>query len=150
MNVLTDPWRWLLALHILCAVFWVGGMFFALHVVRPSLAVLEPPQRVALHHRIFARFFRVVWGTMALILASGFGLIAGVYGGFRHLPWTINAMMGLGLVMAGVFALIVFGPYRRFRAAVGTARALEAAERIRRLIALNLVLGTIVVILAAL
>ena len=71
-------------------------------------------------------------------------------GGFAHLPWNVNAMQALGLVMALVFLAIVFGPYRRFRAAVGTARALEAAERIRRLILLNLVLGVIVIVLAAL
>ena len=149
-NPLANPWGWVLALHLLCAIVWVGGMFFALAVVRPGLAVLDPAQRVALHHRIFRRFFLVIWHAMPLILISGYALAFGVYGGFRHLPWNVNAMQGIGLVMVAVFLVIVFGPYRRFRAAVGTARALEAAERIRRLILLNLVLGTVVVVLAAL
>ncbi len=150
MTAVTNPWGWVLALHILCAVIWVGGMFFAVMIVRPGLAVLEPPARVALHHRIFRRFFLVVWHALALILASGFAMIFGFYGGFAHLPWNVNAMLGLGLLMTAIFAAIVFGPYRRFRAAVGTARALEAAERIRRLIAANLILGVIVIVLAAL
>lgn len=149
-NIFTNPWGWVLALHLLCAVTWVGGMFFALAVVRPGLAVLEPPQRVALHHRIFRRFFLVIWFAMPLILLSGYAMVFGFYGGFRHLPWNVNAMQGIGLVMAVVFLAIVFGPYRRFRAAVGTARALEAAEKIRKLILANLVLGAITVVLAAL
>jgi len=145
-----NPWGWVLAAHLLGVVAWVGGMFFALAVVRPGLAVLEPAQRVALHHRIFRRFFLVVWHAIALILLSGYALVFGFYGGFRHLPWNVNAMQSLGLLMVVVFLAIVFGPYRRFRAAVGTARALEAAERIRRLILLNLVLGAVVIVLAAL
>ena len=150
MNLIANPWNWVLAVHLLCAVVWVGGMFFAVMIVRPALAVLEPPQRVALHHRIFSRFFLVIWGAMPLILASGYAMAFGFYGGFAHLPWNVNAMQALGLVMAAVFLAIVFGPYRRFRAAVGTARALEAANRIRQLITVNLVLGAIVTVLAAL
>ncbi|MDE2580037.1 MAG: CopD family protein [Rhodospirillales bacterium] len=149
-SVITNPWGWVLALHLLCAAAWVGGMFFALAVVRPSLAVLEPPQRVALHHRIFRRFFLVIWFAMPLILLSGYAMVFGFYGGFRHLPWNVNAMQGIGLLMAAIFLAIVFGPYRRFRAAVGTARALEAAEKVRKLILANLLLGALVIILAAL
>jgi uncharacterized membrane protein len=149
-NMLANPWGWVLALHLLCAVAWVGGMLFALAVVRPALGVLEPPQRVALHHRIFRRFFLIIWHAMPLALISGYALAFAVYGGFQRLPWNVNAMQAIGLVMAVVFLAIVFGPYRRFRAAVSTARALEAAEKIRRLILLNLVLGIVVVVLAAL
>ena len=60
----------MLALHVLCAVIWVGGMFFAYVVLRPSLSVLEPIQRIALHTQIFRRFFLVVWHVMPLILLS--------------------------------------------------------------------------------
>ena len=45
----------LLALHVLGAVLWVGGMFFALMVLRPSLAALSPPQRLDLGDGV-ARF----------------------------------------------------------------------------------------------
>ena len=55
MNV----WGWVLAVHVLCAVIWVGGMFFAYVVLRPSLSVLEPIQRIALHTQIFRRFFQI-------------------------------------------------------------------------------------------
>ena len=63
--------RWVLAVHVLCAVIWVGGMFFAYVVLRPSLSVLEPIQRIALHTQVFRRFFLVVWHVMPLILRVG-------------------------------------------------------------------------------
>lgn len=147
---LPRPWDWVLALHILCIVVWVGGMFFALVVLRPSLAALEPAQRIALHNRVFRRFFLVVWHVMPIALIAGYAMIAGVWGGFAHLPWNVNVMQVLGLIMAVIFVVIVFGPYRRFRAAVSTARAAEAVERIRRLIQVNLVLGVVTIIVAAL
>src|ERR1700675_1888451 len=50
-----------IAFHILAAVIWVGGMFFALMVLRPSTGPLEPAVRLALWHRVFSRFFAWVW-----------------------------------------------------------------------------------------
>ena len=147
---LPAPWDWVLALHILCIVAWVGGMFFAVTVLRPSVAALEPAQRIALHNRVFRRFFLVIWHAMPIALLSGYAMIIGVWGGFAHLPWNVNVMQALGLIMAAVFLFVVFGPYKRFRAAVSTARAAEAAERIRRLIVVNLALGVVTIIVAAL
>jgi uncharacterized membrane protein len=37
-----------LALHILGAVVWVGGMFAIYVCLRPALSTLEPPQRLRL------------------------------------------------------------------------------------------------------
>lgn len=147
---LPTPWDWVLALHILCIVAWVGGMFFAVTILRPSIAALEPAQRIALHNRVFRRFFLVIWHVMPIALLSGYAMIIGVWGGFAHLPWNVNVMQALGLIMAAVFLFVVFGPYKRFRAAVSTARAAEAAERIRRLIVVNLALGVVTIIVAAL
>ncbi len=147
---LPSPWDWVLALHILCIVAWVGGMFFAVVVLRPSLAALEPAQRIALHNRVFRRFFLVIWHAMPIALLSGYAMIVGVWGGFARLPWNINVMQALGLIMAAIFLMAVFGPYRRFRAAISSARAAEAAERIRRLILANLALGVVTIVIAAL
>ncbi|HEX5326406.1 MAG TPA: CopD family protein [Acetobacteraceae bacterium] len=149
MQPVTNPWGWVLAVHILCIVVWVGGMFFAVVVVRPSITALEPAQRIALHNRVFRRFFLVIWHAMPVALISGYAMAIGLFGGMANLPWNVNAMQAIGLLMAAIFLLAVFGPYRRFRAAVSTARAAEAAERIRRLIVLNLVLGVINIFLAA-
>ncbi|HEY6434442.1 MAG TPA: CopD family protein [Acetobacteraceae bacterium] len=154
MNLLpvTSPWGWVLAIHILSITIWVGGMFFALTVLRPSLAALEPAPRIALHNRVFRRFFLIIWHAMPIALISGFAMVFGLFGGlsgFSHLPWNVQTMMAIGVIMAVIFLLIVFGPYRRFRSAVSSARAAEALDRIRRLIEINLVLGIINIFLAA-
>ena len=146
MNV----WGWVLAVHVLCAVIWVGGMFFAYVVLRPSLSVLEPIQRIALHTQIFRRFFLVVWHVMPLILLSGFAALFGLFGGPATAPWNISVMMLLGLIMSAVFLLIVFGPYARFRRTTDRTTIVASMDRIRKLIAVNLVLGIVTVVVALL
>ena len=144
MNV----WGWVLAVHVLCAVIWVGGMFFAYVVLRPSLSVLEPIQRIALHTQIFRRFFLIVWHVMPLILLSGFAALFGLFGGPATAPWNISVMMLLGLIMSAVFLLIVFGPYARFRRTTDRTTIVASMDRIRKLIAVNLVLGIVTVVVA--
>jgi uncharacterized membrane protein len=146
MNV----WGWVLAVHVLCAVIWVGGMFFAYVVLRPSLAVLEPIQRIALHTQIFRRFFLIVWHVMPLILLSGFAALFGLFGGPATAPWNISVMMLLGLIMSAIFLLIVFGPYARFRRTTDRTTIVASIDRIRKLIAVNLVLGIVTVVVALL
>jgi uncharacterized membrane protein len=142
--------RWVLAVHVLCAVIWVGGMFFAYVVLRPSLSVLEPIQRIALHTQVFRRFFLIVWHVMPLILLSGFAVLFGFYGGPASVGWNVHVMMLLGLIMSAVFLLIVFGPYARFRRTTDRATAAASMDRIRKLIAVNLVLGIVTVVVALL
>ena len=48
-------------LHLLAAVIWVGGMFFAIYVMRLAAGPMEPPERVALWGRGFKKFFPWVW-----------------------------------------------------------------------------------------
>src|SRR5215467_14171328 len=47
----------LLALHILAATVWVGGMFAAYLCLRPAAGFLEGPQRLQLWRNFFAKFF---------------------------------------------------------------------------------------------
>lgn len=140
-------WAVVLAIHILCAVIWVGGMFFALLVLRPSLAALEPAQRMTLHEQVFRRFFLIVWHVMPLALITGYAMLDGVYGGFSRADWHINLMQLLGLVMAAIFVVIFFAPWARFRRDEDRPAQLDA---IRRLITINLVLGLITIAVAAL
>ena len=134
------------AVHVLCAVIWVGGMFFAYLILRPSLSVLEPPQRIALHGQVFRRFFLIVWHAMPLIILSGLGIILFVQGGMAGARWNVHVMLLLGLVMAGVFLALFFGPYRTFRDAPGPV----PLDAIRKLIGVNLVLGLVTTVIAVL
>jgi uncharacterized membrane protein len=62
----------------------------------------------------------------------------------------VHVMMLLGLIMSAVFLLIVFGPYARFRRTTDRATAAASADRIRKLIGVNLVLGIVTVVVALL
>ena len=139
----------LLALHLLGVVVWVGGMAFALLILRPSLVVLEPVQRLDLHAQVFRRFFRLVWHTMPLVLLSGYAMLFGYFGGFAGANWGVHVMHLTGLVMAGIFVWIIIGPWKAFRAAGPTGDRAAPLAQIRRLIATNLLLGAVTIVVAA-
>ena len=138
------------AIHLLSAVLWVGGMFFAYVVLRPSLAVLDGPQRLLLNTQVFRRFFLIVWHAMPMILLTGFAMLFLYMPDMAHLPWPVHAMMGIGLLMAAVFVVIFFGPYRRFRRTTDRATMAATLDMIRKLIGVNLILGVITIVLGAL
>ena len=135
------------ALHLLCAVLWVGGMFFAYVVLRPSLAAIDGPQRMLVQTGVHRRFFLVIWHAMPLILVSGFAML-GARWNMATAPWQINAMMGLGVVMSVLFLVIFFGPHRRFRRTTDRTRMAASLSTIRTLIGVNLILGLVTVIIA--
>jgi len=137
------------ALHLLAAVVWVGGMFFAYLVLRPSLIVLEPNQRLLLHTQIFRRFFRAVWHAMPLIVITGFGMIFVFLGGMANQSPRIHAMLGLGLIMSALFLYIFFGPYKRFQRTTDKAAMAASLDTIRKLIGVNLILGLMTIVVGA-
>ena len=141
----------LLILHILGAVVWVGGMAFSILVLRPSLVVLEPAQRLALHGLVFRRFFLLVWHAMPIMLLTGFAMV-GLLGGFAGVPWNVHAMLLTGVIMAALFVFIFFGPWKRMRAAMAASdnpAAAAAADSIRKMVTVNLVLGVLTIAVAA-
>jgi uncharacterized membrane protein len=140
------------AFHIVAAVIWVGGMFFALVVLRPSTAPLDPPTRLALWQRVFARFFPWVWGAVAVLLISGFAMVIWGFGGFTKIGTYVHVMMGLGIIMMLIYAHLYFAPWQRFRRAVAAGEwpvAAKNIDQIRQLVTINLVLGLITVVVGA-
>src|SRR5579863_5403094 len=137
-----------LVVHALSAVVWVGGMFFALFALRPATAPLEPGPRLELWSRVLERFFLWVMAAIVLLLASGYGMIFGVYAGFRGIGLHINIMQGVGIIMMLLFFHLYFAPWRRFREAVGRQDYPVAARQlnqIRVIVTINLILGLITV-----
>ena len=142
----------LVTLHVLAAVVWVGGMFFAYMVLRQSVGPLEPAVRLALWHRIFRRFFPWVWASIVLLLVSGYGMLFVYLGGFAGAGLHIHVMQGTGIVMMLLFLYLFFAPWRRFSQAIEREAFPEAAkelDQIRRIVAINLVLGLLTVIVGA-
>lgn len=140
-------------LHVLSAVIWVGGMFFAYTCLRPAAALLlEPPQRLTLWANTFARFFPFVWIAVITLPLTGFLLMFAVWGGFSGAPLYVHLMSALGTAMALIFLHVYFAPYQRLRRAVASQTWQEGGkqlQQIRKLIALNLILGLLVVMIAS-
>jgi uncharacterized membrane protein len=137
-----------LIVHVIAAVVWVGGMFFALLVLRPATGALDAAPRLALWGRVLGRFFAWVFVAIALLLASGYGMIVGVFGGFRSVGLHVQIMQGTGILMILLFFHLYFAPWRRFRAALArsdTAAAARQLNQIRWIVTLNLALGLITV-----
>ena len=136
--------RWL---HIMGVVVWVGGMFFAHMALRPAVQSLAPPERLPLLAATLSRFMAWVAVAIVAILASGFAMIAmmGTVGYYVH------GMTAVGLAMMAIYAYIVAVPLRILRGGVSARdwpRAGAAMQRIRQLVAVNLVLGVVVIAVA--
>ncbi len=138
------------ALHVLGVVLWVGGMVYTLAFLRPALARIAPPERLALMDAVLGRFFAAVLVAVVVIVASGGWMAASVARSVRAagadfawpLDWTV--MAAVGLAMAAIFGYVRLGPWRRFRAAraAGDPTAAAAAlDRVRRWVTVNAVAG---------
>ena len=142
-----------IALHILAAVIWVGGMFFAYNALRPAAAqVLEPPLRLELWVQVFRRFFVWVWLSVAIILLTGYWMLFQYFGGFQSAGKHIHIMHGGGIVMVLIYMHVFFAPYRRLRQAVivqDYPLAGAQLNMIRKLVGINTVLGLLVITVAS-
>jgi len=141
-----------IALHILSAIIWVGGMFFAYVCLRPVAAqVLEPPQRLTLWRNVFQVFFKFVFASIALLLASGHFMIL-QYGGMKIVGIHVHIMLLLGYIMTAIFLYVFFSPYKGLSQAVNESNWPQGAQhlnRIRQMVGLNLLIGLITALVAS-
>ena len=139
-------------LHLLPAVIWVGGMFFAYMALRPVAASqLEPPARLSLWVGVFRKFFPWVFVSIALILASGLWMVYAVFGGFAATGLYVHVMLVLGILMMLIFFHVFFAPYMRLRRALKEDNYQVAGEnlnQIRKFVGINLLLGLLTIITA--
>ena len=140
-------------LHVIASVIWVGGMFFAYMVLRPIAATqLEPPVRLKLWVGVFGLFFPWVWSAIVAILATGFWIIFGFYGGMGSVAPYVHTMLALGIVMMLIFFHVYFAPFRRLGQAVAVADWESGGRhlaQIRVLVGVNLLLGLVTVAIAS-
>lgn len=150
---MTDLSPFMLGIHAIAAVVWVGGMFFAYMALRPSVPGIEPPpERLKLWNRVFDKFFPWVWIAVVALPSTGYWQVYVDYGGFGASGLHIHWMHGTGWLMIFLFIYLYMKPYPAFKEAV-TEENWENAkgnlERIRKIIATNLVLGLITVLLGS-
>jgi uncharacterized membrane protein len=141
-----------ITLHLLAAVIWAGGMFFAYVALRPvAAALLDPPLRLPLWSRTFARFFPWVWAAVILLPVTGYWMIFEAFGGFENVKWHVHLMQLTGWPMIFIFLHVFFAPYRRLNRSIAAGDFVQAGKAlatIRRLIGLNLSLGLITIVIA--
>ncbi|MGF6198497.1 CopD family protein [Pseudomonas laurylsulfatiphila] len=147
------PFSLIYSLHVLAALVWVGGMFFAWMVLRPAaITALEGPARLKLWVEVFQGFFRWVWVAVVLLPVSGVGMLHMHFNGFEAAPRYVQVMMGLYVVMTALFIRIQALMLPELRTAVAGQDWPAGAAilgRIRRLVGINLLVGLAVVAIAA-
>jgi len=141
------------SLHVLAALIWVGGMFFAWMILRPAaITALEGPARLKLWVEVFQRFFVWAWIAEEILPISGVGLLQMRFNGFETAPRYVQIMMGLYIVMVALFIRIQSLQLPELRKAVEAQAWAEGAAvmgRIRRLVGCNLIVGLVLVTIAA-
>ena len=139
--------------HVLAALVWVGGMFFAWMILRPAaVTALEGPARLKLWVEVFQRFFVWVWIAVVILPISGVGLLQMRFNGFETAPRYVQIMMGLYIVMTALFIRIQSLQLPELRKAVEAQAWADGAAvmgRIRRLVGCNLIVGLVLVAIAA-
>ena len=140
-----------ITLHVLAAVIWVGGMFFAYTALRPvAAAQFEPPIRLTLWSAVFKRFFPWVMVCIVLLLLTGTWMIS-LIGGMSAVGLHVHIMLLIGVIMMLIFLHVYFNPFKKLKLSViekDWPTGGLALNQIRQLIAVNLILGLITVAIA--
>jgi uncharacterized membrane protein len=66
-------YQWIVWVHILAAIIWIGGMFFLPLVLVPVLRRQEPKLRAVLLDAVGRRFRTVGWIAIGLLLVTCVG-----------------------------------------------------------------------------
>ncbi len=141
-------------LHLLAALIWVGGMFFAWVVLRPAaVSALQAPQRLQLWAAVLPRFFRWVWLAVLLLPITGVGMLHLRQLAITSAPSYVQVMIGLYLAMLALFLRAQLLQLPQLQHAVNAQEwSLGGSELagIRRLVGCNLLLGLLLICVAAL
>ena len=140
----------LIILHVLAAIVWIGGMFFAYFALRPAIvSQLQPPQRLPLWAETLTCFFRWVWLAVAILWLTGVFMMTMLS---SNLPFYIVIMFILATLMTIIFISVFFISFRqlKYRCLEQTwSEAAKSLDQIRIAVVCNLVLGATTVVFAA-
>lgn len=141
------------SIHAITAVLWIGGIFLAYRIVRPTLMEVEPPVRLTLWYGVFKRFFPWVWLFILLLVISGYWDWYNRFESFATAPFYLHLMQGVGWLMIGLFVWLYFVPFAKFKHFVEQKNFAKAGQilnnKMRPVIATNLFLGIFETIIGA-
>ena len=113
MNVYWAIIDWL---HLLAMSTWIGGIFFYIIVLAPSLKALEPPQAGKLVGAITKRYVPITWGSLVVLVVSGIliansrGVLGVQLGSTYGVMLFIKHLITLLMIVNGVIISAVIGP----------------------------------------
>lgn len=150
MNVINIVMDWL---HLLATTVWIGGMSFNILVLRPSLTIVDPPQRVKLVGQVLNRFLYLAWISILILIVTGIftatptNLNYGILLSIKHI--IVTAMV----IIVAIISFILFPKLRKFISQTGSMKLsseiTELLGRIVLLVKFNLILGIIVLLITA-
>lgn len=122
--------RWV---HLFGAIVWLGGLFFYLMVLLPSLRDFDPPQAKRLSQLIGLRFRVVSIVTMFALLFSGLWLVSQILQGLSIAEWFFSSTYSKALGLKILIALIAIsdGVILSFVLSPRLVDALEAHDEAR-------------------
>jgi len=136
-------------IHLLSALLWIGGMFFAYVILRPAIIeTLDPALRLMLWQAVFSRFFPWVWGSIIALPVTGLWMSTLLAPSFEQISLPIKAMLIIGLIMIALFVYLYFKPFRHLKDYLVKSEPQAAAKQlaiIRKIVALNLTLGLVII-----
>ena len=155
---------WLMqALHLIAAVAWIGGIVYTLFILMPALSVIPLAERRKLVTVAMRRFLTLVWSALALLLLTGLHRVFAVQQMTTRDAWfgmpyghvlMTKLLLVLGLV--GIAALLTGRIYPQIRnhdchaAATGAcSTCAQLTRRTHRLVRIALILGVLILLLAA-
>ncbi|MEO5328151.1 MAG: hypothetical protein H7829_07885 [Magnetococcus sp. THC-1_WYH] len=127
-------------------------MFLAYWVLRPAMESLDLPTKVRLWVAILERFFSWIWVIVFLQPATGYWMIVHELGGFKNSGNHIIIMQIMGWIMIILFIWVYLVPFGKMKKMIKEELYPEAGMymlKIRRIVLINLTLGSIVSTLAA-
>ena len=149
-------------LHVLAALFWLGGMFFLGVVGAPALRGVEPAAlRQQLFNELGVRFRNAGWVAIATLVTTGIivlherGLLHwdGVFGSAAF--WGTSLGRALAVKLLAVAIMIVVSAVHDFalgpmasRLEAGTPEALAMRKKAAMLARVNALVGLVVVLAA--
>lgn len=143
-------------LHLVAAIFWMGGMAFMIMALRPAaIGLLQPPERLMLMGAVWKRFFPIVIVSIIALFGTGTNLYTTAFRAIKaatgqgSVPLGWNIMLVLGLLMIAIFGHIFFAGYARFKRAMAEQdwpMAGKAAAQIHRFMLTNFVLGWLAIV----
>ncbi|WP_309493375.1 CopD family protein [Candidatus Hecatella orcuttiae] len=150
MNIINVVMDWL---HLLATTVWIGGMFFNIVILRPSLAIVDPQQRVKLVDQVLSRFLYLAWISIFTLIVTGILTATPTNLNYGILLSVKHAIVTAMVFIVAMISFILFPKLRKLVSQTGSTKLpsemRELLSRIVLLVKLNLSLGIVVLLFTA-